>query len=359
MSAKVWYVPLKGSEDQIPREAVARGVDKLLGRLRPATEHVGHWGLKVQPGPPKRLPVVEPDWLQAVAGWLGRQGRQPRLTAFATLSITQEGLHNTDSLQELALNQGLDRSREGIPFLVADDPEYGESSWQDGRLRVAAGLQGMEGLVMLGVPRPHPHLGFQGAVAALGMGLTDRDTKLELHRDIRPKVDTPLCAGCGVCLAVCLFDAIIIQSGRAHIDHKKCTGCGECMTVCHMAGITPEQASSIPHFQRKVAGAARFAANAGPWAGPGRTLHLAFLLDLDRWQNRIASRRTRGLKNLGILASQDPVALDQACWDLLAEATGLGLAAWAGYQLEPGPLLEKAEAVGLGSRRHDLQELTA
>ena len=120
---------------------------------------------------------------------------------------------------------------------------------------LAGGLARVGGLCLLAPVRPHPHVGFTGAVTGLGPGLADFQGKLMLHRDIRPKVDTPLCAGCGSCLSVCLFDAITIEAGRANISHEKCTGCGECMNVCFMAGISAEDAASIPLFQRKLAAA--------------------------------------------------------------------------------------------------------
>ncbi len=362
MRGQVFFAPLEADSSTLdggPAPAqVARAITTLVARCQPAAHGVAHWGVKVQPGPPKRPAVVEKEWVQAAAGAVRGPGSTVRTTAFDTLSITQEGLHTPAELMANAVAKGLDDGSGGGPFRVADDLALGESPWRQGHLAVAAGLADMEGLLLLNAPRPHPHLGFRGAVATLGLGLLDRASKLEIHRDVRPRVDTPLCAGCGVCLTVCIFDAIVIQGGRATIDHRRCTGCGECMSVCHMAGITPEQAASIPRFQEKVAQAAAFGAQAGPWAGPGRTLHMAFLLHLDRWQSRAASRRGPGLKHLGILAGTDPVAVDQASWDLVGQATGQGLAAWVGYKQDPEAMLAAAEAQGLGEREHELRLVT-
>ena len=74
--------------------------------------------------------------------------------------------------------------------------------------------------------------GFHGALMATGHGLAARAGKLAQTEALRPSVDTPMCAGCGVCMEVCNFDAIRLEGGRATIDHELCTGCGQCFRAC-------------------------------------------------------------------------------------------------------------------------------
>jgi uncharacterized Fe-S center protein len=57
---------------------------------------------------------------------------------------------------------------------------------------------------------------------------------------------------------------------------------------------------------------------------------------------------------VGVLASRDPVALDQATWDLAGGGPGGSLQAWSGFQQVPGPLLERAAELGLGARDYRL-----
>lgn len=40
------------------------------------------------------------------------------------------------------------------------------------------------------------------------------------------------CLGLGSCVKACLFGAIEITNGIAHIDDKKCVGCGNCINAC-------------------------------------------------------------------------------------------------------------------------------
>lgn len=308
-------------------------VARLTGQLglRPAAGE--SWALKVQLGAPGRPAETDPRWTRAVGALLPSE-----TCCFDTPSITTEGLHTLEALGERAAAQGYGPGQDpgAPPFRAVDG---------------LVDLGPLQGLVTLGTVRPHPHLGLRGALATLGVDLAPRRAKLELHRDIRPRVDTPLCAGCGSCLAVCLFDAIVIRGGRATIDHNLCTGCGECMTVCHMAGISPEDAAGIPVFQERVAQSAAQTA-----LRPGKGAHLLFLVYLDRGQSRATSRRLQLARHLGVLASADPVALDQAAWDLLALRAGGELADWSGFRQDPGPLLEAAQKLGLGSRSYRLIE---
>ena len=219
---------------------------------------------------------------------------------------------------------------------------------------LAGGLAAADNLCVLTPVRPHPHVGMRGAITTLGVGLADRASKIALHQSIRPKVDTPLCAGCGVCMTVCLFDAIKLSAGRAFIDHELCTGCGECMNVCFMAGINPEEEAGVPSFQARVADAALAASRRVTGGEASRQLYISFLVRLDRQSGGARSRQRDRLGNIGILASRDPVALDQATHDLISQRMGGKLSDWSGFKQLPDTLLARAEAIGLGETAYRL-----
>jgi len=323
------------------------------------------WGLKVEVGPPGRRSAIGPDWARAVAGALAGSPQGPPPVGsfcFDTLSITTRGLEEVESHLDLARGKGFGAGLDGLPFLVADGPDQGRAeplrlADSDLEVGLAAGAARAEGLCVLNAVRSHPHTGFQGAVSALGLGLVDREGKIALHRDIRPSVNTPLCAGCGSCLDVCLFDAIVINAGRAYIEHEQCTGCGECMTVCFMAGIASEEQDGILRFQARVAESARAVRTRVTADAPGRAGYFNFMIDLGRQGGSEArSRHRKQPGTLGILASTDPVALDQATWDLVTDRIGGPLHEWCGYRQEPDALLDRAAELDLGSREYRLRE---
>jgi uncharacterized Fe-S center protein len=339
---------------------LGKGLTNLVAALRldGAAQTAFPWGVKVQLGSQGHSAAVHPAWARAVAdGLCGNAGTDPAETTFCfdTLSISTLGLDQADTHLGLAKVKGFGPEGNGLPYLVADGPGMGDAVVVErsgdpelAGLTLAGGLAAIAGLCLMAPVRPHPHLGFTGAVTGLGPGLADREGKLLLHRDIRPKVNTPLCAGCGSCLAVCLFGAIAIDGGRAYIDHEKCTGCGECMNVCFMAGISPEDAEGIFRFQRKLAQAAVAARTTLIKGRPGRTGFFNLLVRLDRHAGGARARQRLG--DVGVLASRDPVALDQATWDLIVSRMEGPLSSWSGFQQEPGVLLEQAERLGLGTR---------
>ncbi len=366
MARDVFFWPVTPGADGSEPQALQTGLlalGKALG-LGGAAGGQAAWALKVHLGPRNRPAAVDPGWTRAVAGLLAGSrggGLQRGTFAFDTLSITTEGLDEAVAHLTLARTKGYAAAADHLPYVVADGPEQGAALPADlpadSRLAghtLAGGLAGVDHLCILTPVRPHPHVGLRGAVTTMGVGLADRAGKIALHRDIRPQVDTPLCAGCGTCMTVCLFDAIQLTAGRAHIDHTLCTGCGECMNVCFMAGISVEEAAGIPVFQAKVADAALAARNLLTGGDPGRQVYFSFLVRLDRQAAGARSRNRDRLGDVGVLASRDPVALDQATFDLISDRMDGRLSDWSGFNQLPGALLARAEAIGLGQTAYTL-----
>ena len=93
-----------------------------------------------------------------------------------------------------------------------------------------------------------------GALAALAPDKVIADCDVDaadLHLILRPQVqktigyegselaviDPERCTGCGECLRVCRFGAVLEQEGRYSIDPLSCEGCGACMHACPVGAI--------------------------------------------------------------------------------------------------------------------------
>lgn len=375
MAADVFFWPLPETPGAALAPADPRpGLRRLMSALglEGAARGGAAWALKVHLGAPGRPPAIAPSWAREVGAALGGVAGSGRLAGFFatdTLSITTRGLDTPEALRNTARAKGFGGSagsggQSDLPFVVGDDPsgppDLPVASLPGVALTghtVAGALAAARGLCLLNPVRPHPHLGAAGAVAGLGLDLATGPAKLRLHQGLRPQVDTPLCAGCGSCLEVCLYDAIVIRGGRATIDHRRCTGCGECMGVCFMAGIAPEEAAGLAAFQGTVAEAAAGTA-ACLGAGFDRPIvHLNVLIHLDSHGMAVKARRRPPLAGIGILASLDPVAVDAAAFELVSRRLNGPLSQWSGFAQTPGPLLDRAEALGLGTRTHRVREV--
>lgn len=55
---------------------------------------------------------------------------------------------------------------------------------------------------------------------------------LVAHSDYVASMDQDLCVDCGVCAERCVFDARVMEDGKAVFRQEKCYGCGLCVTTC-------------------------------------------------------------------------------------------------------------------------------
>ena len=168
----------------------------------------------------------------------------------------------------------------------------------------------------------HELSGFGGALKNLGMGCSSREGKLSQHSNISPQVKKKACKGCEICLSWCPQSAIsMISSGSetenkpsiALIDSTNCIGCGECILACPSSAIQIQWNESIPIFQKKMVEHAYGAVQ----KKKGKALYLNFLTQISPACDCYGYSDTPIVNDIGILSSEDPVAIDQASVDLV------------------------------------------
>ena len=157
--------------------------------------------------------------------------------------------------------------------------------------------------------------------------------------------------------------AIDLGSGKAVIDAERCTGCGRCITICEPQAIRVQWNEQTPLVMKKMAEYA-----CGAVSGKaGKLLFVNFITQVSPACDCYGYSDAPIVPDLGILASTDPVALDQACADLVIQARGLPDTAMV-HGHEPGGdkfrgvhpeidweiQLEHAEKLGLGRRGYQL-----
>ena len=76
------------------------------------------------------------------------------------------------------------------------------------------------------------------------IGKMTQNSTSELHgifkriEGLTVEVDPELCAGCGECLEVCVFNGMEMIDGKARINQNKCNGCGRCERICPNGAIS-------------------------------------------------------------------------------------------------------------------------
>jgi uncharacterized protein len=212
----------------------------------------------------------------------------------------------------------------------------------------------------------HELAGFGGALKNTGMGCASRKGKLAQHSTLSPHIKTENCIGCGECAAHCASSAISLEDEVACIDVETCVGCGECILICPNEAIQVQWNQSIPIFLENMAEYSE-----GVLKGKaGKTLFVNFITNVSPACDCYPANDAPIVRDIGVVAGTDPVALDQASFDLVNQEPALagccltthtkaGEDKFKGVypEVDSQHLLAYAEELGLGSRTYELVQL--
>ncbi|MBD9122918.1 MAG: DUF362 domain-containing protein [Catenibacterium mitsuokai] len=215
----------------------------------------------------------------------------------------------------------------------------------------------------------HESTGFGGAIKNIGMGCGSRAGKMQQHNSGKPIVHDDLCRGCRRCAKECGSDAITYENGKAVINQDICKGCGRCIGACAFDAIENQNWDANEILGRKMAEYSQAVCDGRP------TFHISLVRDISPNCDCHGENDAPILPDVGIFASFDPVALDQACVDACLHATpmpnsqlsdNLADPHWHHHHdnfLDSNPnvrwkeTLEHAEKIGLGTREYELIQM--
>ncbi len=332
--------------------------------------------IKLHFGEKGNTAYVRPIFLRKVVDRVKQYKGKPFLTDTNTLYVGTRG--EAVSHLATAFENGFTESAVSAPILIADGLR-GNSAVKVRvdkpifkTVSIAREIHMADGLIAVTHFKGHELSGFGGALKNLGMGCASREGKLSQHSNISPQVNGKTCKGCKACLSRCAQEAILMQAPQsgvearhsiAFIDPKKCVGCGECILTCSSGAIQIQWNESVPIFQKKMVEYAYGVIQ----KKNGKTLCLNFLTQISPACDCYGYSDTPIVNDIGILSSEDPVAIDQASVDLVNGQEGNRSSKLAGAW-KPGEnkfravypevdwniQLAYAEQIGLGSRDYQL-----
>ena len=314
---------------------------------------------------------LRPNYVKAVADLVKELGGKPFLTDCNTL-YPGSRKNAVDHLYNAEVN-GFNSVTTGCYIIIADglkgldevevpvpNGEYCQEAL------IGRALYDADIIISLSHFKGHELAGFGGAIKNIGMGGGSRAGKMQQHNDGKPIVKAKACRCCKMCAKECGSNAISYDSGKAVIDHNLCKGCGRCIGACAFDAIFTPFDSALDSLCCKMAEYTAAICYGKP------TFHISLIMDVSPNCDCHGENDAAIIPNLGMLASFDPVALDQACVDLCMEAEpiqnsqlgdNLAKEDWHHHHdpfLDSNPnvrwkeTLAHGEKIGLGTRAYDL-----
>ncbi len=362
--SEVYFTDLRASS----KENLLDKLSKLCARvgLKDIIKKNDLVALKIHFGEKGNLAYIRPQFVRLIVDKVKEAGGKPFLTDANTLYVGSRS-NAVDHLETAVMN-GFDFAVVNAPLIIADGltgKDYINVPIEGKHFKeVKIGSAAIHANAFISIThfKGHELTGFGGALKNIGMGLGSRSGKQMMHSDVLPRVKKEeKCLACGMCAEWCPAGAITVDE-HAVIDDKVCWGCGECTVTCPEGAIGINWKSQPDVVQEKIVEYAMGVLK----NKKNKAVHISFVMnvspDCDCWAFNDAPL----VRDIGILASRDPVAIDQACIDLVNSEKALP-GTRLGENLDVvdkfGALhknidwsvqLAYGEKMGLGSRKYDL-----
>ncbi|NCE64919.1 DUF362 domain-containing protein [Pseudoflavonifractor sp. 524-17] len=279
--------------------------------------------IKLHFGEPGNLSYLRPNYAKAVADVVKELGGVPFLTDCNTLYAgrRKNALEHLDSAYE----NGFSPFSTGCQVIIGDglkgtdDIEVPvEGGVYVKNAKIGRAIMDADVFLSLSHFKGHEATGFGGALKNIGMGCGSRAGKMEQHSAGKPEVNQAKCVGCKQCARQCAHSAISYGEGRkAAIDHSKCVGCGRCIGVCNFDAIHNPNDCANDELNAKIAEYSKAVVAGRPH------FHISLVIDVSPYCDCHGENDAPILPDVGMFASFDPVALDQACADACLRQTPL------------------------------------
>ena len=329
--------------------------------------------IKMHFGEMGNLSFLRPNYAKAVADLVSEMGGKPFLTDCNTMYPGSR----KNAIEHLycAWENGFTPLSAGCPVIIAD----GLKGTDDVEVPVAGGeyvdkayighaIMDADVFISLTHFKGHEMAGFGGTIKNIGMGCGSRAGKTDQHSNGKPSIAEDLCRGCKRCMKECANSGLVFneQKKKMQIDQYNCVGCGRCIGSCNFDAIRFNESNAVALLNRKMAEYTKAVVDGRP------QFHVSLVMDISPNCDCHAENDVPILPDIGMFASFDPLALDQACVDACLAAEPLPDSQLSDNMAKPDfhdhhdhftnstpeseweTCLAHCEKIGLGTREYEL-----
>ena len=361
------------------------GGDTMPGKLKKLIRKAGidqlnlegqFVAIKIHFGELGNVSYLRPNYASAVVDVVKELGGKPFLTDCNTLYPGSR----KNALEHLycAWENGFTPLTVGCPILIGDGlkgtddievPVRGGEYVKNAKIGRAV----MDADVIISMThfKGHETTGFGGALKNLGMGCGSRAGKKEQHNNGKAYVQQEICRGCRRCMRECANNGLVFdpETRKMHVDKEHCVGCGRCVGACNFDAIDFEDPNSNQMLNYRIAEYAKAVVDGRP------QFHISLVMDISPNCDCHVENDAPILPDVGMFASFDPLALDQACVDACMKCEPLPNSQLGEHMRDPHfvdhhdhftnstpesewqSCLSHAEKIGLGTRDYELIRL--
>ncbi|OAA91624.1 DUF362 domain-containing protein [Clostridium ljungdahlii] len=329
--------------------------------------------IKMHFGELGNLGFLRPNYAKAVADVVKELGGKPFLTDCNTLYPGSR--KNALEHLECAWENGFTPLTVGCPVIIGDGlkgtdditvPVIGGEYIKEAKIGHA--IMDADILISLTHFKGHEAAGFGGTIKNIGMGCGSRAGKKDQHINGKPHIIQEKCKGCRRCQRECANNGLMFDDVKKKmtINTENCVGCGRCLGACNFGAIAFTNWAANKELNCRMAEYTKAVVDGRP------CFHISLVIDVSPNCDCHSENDTPILPNLGMFASFDPLALDQACVDACMSATPLPNSQLSDNMSKPNfkdhhdhftnstpesewrTCLAHAEKIGLGSREYEL-----
>jgi uncharacterized Fe-S center protein len=277
---------------------------------------------------------LRPSYIRFLCDYVKEMGAIPSVAESCGWGVPESvsGIHTEYSGRateseylETALKHGFTYETMGAPLLMLDGKIGTDIEIQKingkifNEILVAGRLREFDYMVIATHFKGHAGGGFGGSIKNLGIGCVSKGGKVEAHTGKTFEIDFDNCQpNCKACINICPTDALSKNSSDKLIfNEKKCKFCYMCASVCKDKIIN---IGTVPR-EEFVTQMVDNAKGVVEYFGKDKVFFINYAIDIVYQCDCTGGSDIPFIPDIGVLASLDPVALDQATVDLVHKSS--------------------------------------